>query len=473
MSLWTWNELISACGTESGPAASTSGAASGVDGISIDTRTLNPGDLFIALSGDPGPGFHSSSTSTSDGHDFVLQARQAGAAAIMVHKSVACDLPELRVPDTLQGLWDLARFSRRRMQSPVVAITGSSGKTTARVYLQHVLQSQGLTHGATGSLNNHWGLPVSMARMPGDSEYGVFEIGMNHPGEIAPLAELANPDVAVVLNVLPAHIGYFASLDAIRQEKLSIANGLTGTGTLVVPDSLEHTVITNPVVSFGFTEQADVRCLETQQDSRRQGQLLVSVDVAGRQTRFELGFGGEHRVLTSLAVLTVCHVLGVDINRACESLATAQPPDGRGNRYMVAGVCIIDDSYNANPSSVAYALDYLADDNRGQAAGARRIAILGDMLELGEQSSAMHTGLLPHCAGLDKVIAIGEQMRGLYQLLPDEQQWFYAAKASDIDVDLLCESLRPGDVVLTKGSNQIFWAENFVAKLVDRLRGQQ
>lgn len=468
MSLWTWNELNSACGIVSDAAARTSSAAPGVDGISIDTRTLERGDLFIALSGDPGPGFHTSSINTRDGHDFASQAWQAGAAAIMVHKSVDCDLPELAVSDTLKGMWDLARFSRRRMQGQVVAITGSSGKTTTRVYLQHVLQSQGLTHGATGSLNNHWGLPLSMARMPGDSEYGVFEIGMNHPGEITPLTELAKPDVAVVLNVLPAHLGYFENLDAIRQEKLSIANGLTETGTLIVPDSLEHKVVSHPVVTFGFTGQADVRCLEMQPDSGRQGQLLVSVDVAGNQTSFDLGFGGEHRVLTSLAVLTVCHVLGMDIDSACDSLATAQPPEGRGNRFLVAGVCIIDDSYNANPSSVAYALD-----NLGQTTGARRIAILGDMLELGEQSAAMHAGLLSHCAGIDKVIAVGEQMEGLYQLLPEEQQWFYAAKAGDIDVDFLCESLRPGDVVLTKGSNKIFWVENFVAKLVDHLRGHE
>jgi UDP-N-acetylmuramoyl-tripeptide--D-alanyl-D-alanine ligase len=472
MSLWTWNELVRACGIASGSASGTSAEGPVIDGISIDTRTLGSGDLFVALSGNPGPGFHTASTSARDGHDFAMQAGQAGAAAIMTHQAVAGDLPELRVPDTLQGLWDLARFSRGRMAGKVVAITGSSGKTTARVYLQHVLQAQGLTHGATGSLNNHWGLPLSMSRMPGDAEYGIFEIGMNHPGEIAPLAKLANPDIALLLNVLPVHIEYFENLDAIRQEKLTIASGLTEHGTLVLPDDLDHKGITNTVVTFGFSEQADVRCTEVKADS--DGQLVISVDVAGTQARIELGCGGEHRILTSLAVLAVCHVLGIDMGRACESLATAQPPEGRGNQFTINGVGIIDDSYNANPSSVAYALDSLAaadfPDKSGMDAGNRRIAILGDMLELGAQSSAMHAGLLSHCAGLDQVIAVGEQMHGLYHLLPEAQQWFCAARASDIDLDELCDSLHPGDLVLIKGSNKIFWAENFVVGLVDRLR---
>jgi UDP-N-acetylmuramoyl-tripeptide--D-alanyl-D-alanine ligase len=471
MSLWTWNELVSACGVKSGSAPALDDIS--IDGISIDTRTLGPGDLFIALSGDPGPGFHTSSASARDGHDFAHQAMQAGAAAILTHRSVDCELPELRVPDTLQGLWDLARFARRRMAGKVVAITGSSGKTTARVYLQHVLQDQGLTHGATGSLNNHWGLPLSMSRMPGDSEYGVFEIGMNHPGEIAPLAELANPDVAVILNVLPAHIGYFESLDGIRQEKLSIQAGLADTGILVLPDNLDQTGVSSPVVTFGLSAQADVRCTEMRPGG--DGGVVVSVDVAGTSARFELGLGGEHRVLTSLAVLAVSHAMGTDVNRACARLATAQPPEGRGNRFMINGICIIDDSYNANPSSVAYALDDLigADFNGSKAAGSRRIAILGDMLELGEQSSAMHAGLSSHCDGLDKVITVGEQMSGLYEKLTSHQQWFAAKHTGDIDLGDLSDSLRPGDVILIKGSNKIFWAENFVAELVDLLRGKQ
>jgi UDP-N-acetylmuramoyl-tripeptide--D-alanyl-D-alanine ligase len=469
MSLWTWKELVSACGIAPGPVSGFEDMS--IDGISIDTRTLTPGDLFIALSGDPGPGFHTSSASTRDGHDFVSQAGQAGAAAIMTHKPVDSELPELRVPDTLRGLWDLARFSRRRNQGQVVAITGSSGKTTARAYLQHILQDQGLTHGALGSLNNHWGLPLSMSRMSADSAYGVFEIGMNHPGEIAPLAGLASPDVAVVLNVLPVHLEYFDSLDGIRLEKLSIASGLKDNGTLILPDTLDRAGVDRPVVTFGFSNEADIRCEGIDQHS--DGRLVVNVDLAGTSNQLELGIGGEHRVLTSLATLAVSHVLGLDMQRACKRLATAQPPEGRGNQFVVNGICIIDDSYNANPSSVAYALDSLGTSDPPESSGkaaTRRIAILGDMLELGEQSSEMHTGLLPHCEGLDRIVTVGALMHDLYEKLPVQQQWFHADNASDIDVGGLCDSLRPGDVILVKGSNKIFWTQKFVDRLVDRLR---
>ncbi len=472
MHLWTWDELLSACFIDPDAAAGVAPVVPDVTGISIDTRTLESGDLFIALSGAPGPGFHMASMGTSDGHDFVLQAQQGGATAIMAHREVAVDLPVLRVPDTLKGLWNLARFARQRMSGKVIAITGSSGKTTARACLQHVLNDVGVTHGATGSLNNHWGLPLSMARMPRNAEYGVFEIGMNHPGEIAPLAELASPDVALLLNVLPAHIGFFDSLDAIRQEKLTICNGLTDAGSLVVPDTLEALEVNPSIVTFGFTEQADIRCLGVEPLAVEPGSCRVSVDVAGTRFGFELGESGEHRVLTSLAVLAVCHVLGTDVRHCGAALATAQPPEGRGNRCLVDGICIIDDSYNANPASMAYALDNLGSMGQQQdhSSTMRRIAMLGDMLELGEHSADMHTELLTHCAGVDKVIAVGEQMYALYKLLPPKQQWFYVEKVSDIDMDRLCESLHAGDTILVKGSNKIFWAQDFVAELVDRIR---
>ena len=385
----------------------------------------------------------------------------------------------------MKGLWDLARAARQRIHGDVVAITGSSGKTTAREYLQHILQDQGATHAATGSLNNHWGLPLSMARMPADVKYGVFEIGMNHPGEIAPLSRLANPDVALVLNVLPAHIGFFENLDAIRWEKISIAQGLTETGILVLPDELDAGPQSHRILRFGFTDKADVRCLAMQPAEDGSGLLSVRVAVAEQEYSFQLTLGGEHRVITSLAVLAVCYALGCDIGRACESLASANPPAGRGNLHQVNGISLIDDSYNANPASIAYALQSLAEfqnkefqnkesqDIHQSSREGSKIAILGDMLELGEHSRQMHAELLSHCQGIDKIITVGEEMQHLYDLLPTEQRWFHVASAAEIDLARLAVTLRPGDVVLTKGSNRIFWANQFVSKLQQLLSANQ
>jgi UDP-N-acetylmuramoyl-tripeptide--D-alanyl-D-alanine ligase len=467
MSLWSWSELCRAVNAQQ----ILGDSEPVVQGVSIDTRSLQPGDLFIALTGDPGPEFRGNSpvAGARDGHQFIRQAEAAGAAAALVHQVVDSALPLLVVEDTLDAMWNLARESIRRSPAKRVAITGSSGKTTARAFLQKVLSDQGPTHASIGSLNNHWGVPLSIARMPADSLYGIFEIGMNHPGEIEPLAKLTRPEVALVLNVYPAHIGAFGDLDGIRREKFSIAGGLTDNGTLVLPDTLEAWAESPNRLTFGYSTTADVRLLELQRRQDHPLGLRVSISINGQKHEFLTVWGGEHRVMTCLAVLGVVHALGADLAAACQSLEQVQPPEGRGNHWLINGIGLTDDSYNANPASMGYALANLVAATDG-GAGRRTIAILGDMLELGIESGQLHEGLLEHLDQVDKIIAVGPQMELLYNLLPPDKRWFWVASADAIDMDSLAGSLEPGDQVLVKGSNRIFWTNHFVSRLVSTLR---
>lgn len=456
MTLWQWTALTAACGV--------SGQDNGPDigGISIDTRTLQPGDLFIALSGDPGPRFHTSIENPRDGHEFIPMAAERGAAAVMVSEPVELDLPVLRVPDTLDGLWNLGRFARQRMHGQVAAITGSSGKTTARHWLQTVMAEQGRTHGSRGSLNNHWGVPLSLARMPADTEYGIFEVGMNHPGEIAPLAELVTPHVAMVLNVLPAHLGYFDSLEGIRREKLSIAEGLEADGVLVVPDDLACDDVSCRKITFGFGAGADVR------GEARYGadSMAVRVHIDGKQLEFSLAGNGEHRVLTALAVLAAGNALGGNIEDMCGRLAEITTPPGRGNMVSVGEITIIDDSYNANPVSMRYALEALAGRS-----GGRRIALLGEMRELGAESDHMHRQLAASCQSLDGVITVGAAFSTMAAEL-GSRHWGHYDTAENIDVGALAGELESGDTLLVKGANKVFWVRDFVAELTRALEAR-
>ncbi len=455
MSLWQWQELLDACGLkvdESGPL---------ISGISIDSRSAQSGDLFIALSGDPGPRFNSSGASGRDGHDFVTDAVSRGANAAMVSKVVDCSQPCLMVEDTLDGLWQLGEFARKRMQGKVVAITGSSGKTTTRQWLEHLLRRQASTHASTGSLNNHWGVPLSLARMPELSEYGVFEIGTNHPGEIKALAELVNPDVAIVLNVLPAHIGNFGTLENIRREKLTISSGLKDQGIVIVPADLDISGInTDKVVTFGYAQGSDV-CAEAVSESDVD-YCEVNASVFGRKIAYRLSVGGEHRVITSLAVLAAVHCLGADVQTAAADFAELPVPKGRGNILSVSGIKIIDDSYNANPVSMSYALEALKKIPTGR----KRVAIIGEMLELGDKSEAAHAEISALFKELDLVITVGEGF------LKSPGEWQHVNTVEDLDIEKLVSVLDSGDVILVKGSNKLFWKSNFVENLRDRLESK-
>ena len=447
--VWHWSEACLALGLPS---------AGGPDirGVSIDTRTLQSGDLFVALRGDPGPRFHSASVSERDGHDYVGDAQRRGAVGVLTHKATGTTLPELRVADTLDGLWALGRAARRRLACPVFAVTGSSGKTTVRAFLAAAL---GLPQVA-GSLNNFWGVPLSLARTPADARAAVFEIGTNHPGEIEPLARLVNPTVALVLNVRPAHLEFFESFAALQREKFSIYNGLTSDGVAVVPDEYDTASISGTRhLTFGHSRHADV--------------ALLDYDDATRSARYRIGAatttarvpaGGEHRALSLAATLACLTAAGLPVDSAVE-LPDDVVPVGRGTRRTVAGVLLVDDSYNANPASMAAALASLAREPAG-----RRIAILGEMLELGNDSERFHRELAATCRGLTSIVCVGAGMGALWQALPPEQRWLYADRVDDALVAEVAGGLRPDDAVLIKGSNRVFWQHRFVARLVDALR---
>jgi len=446
--LWSLSELASAL-TLAAPAPSP-----GIDvtGIDIDSRTIAPGDLFVALRGDPGPRFQTSARSDRDGHDFAADAVRRGAAAVLVHRPGDYGVPALLVPDTLDALWELGRAARRRLRGPVVAVTGSSGKTTFKSFAATVLDA----FATQGSLNNHLGVPLSLARTPVDAGGAVIEIGTNHPGEIEPLSRLARPDVAVVLNVHPAHIGHFDSLDAIRREKVSIANGLGESGVLVHPLGMAVD-FAGAAVTFGSESAADVRLVDVDDGMAR-------LQTPAGDLRCAVPGGGRHRAMSVCALAATLTALGEHSGRL-ERLRSHGLPKGRGNRIEVGGVTIIDESYNANPASMAATIEALA------AEPGRRIAVLGDMLELGDDGARYHAELASRCLALDGVLCVGELARALYDALPATLRLGYAPRADAALAGRCAALLDAGDRVLVKGSNGVFWRSEFVAALRQQLPG--
>jgi len=474
--LWHWTELEDACNL------TRSNVNRKVSGISIDSRSVTEGDLFIALSGDPGPGFTSSGSQGMDGHDFVAQAKQKGAVGLMVSRPVSSTLPMLRVANTLNGLWQLGSAARNRMSGKVVAITGSSGKTTLRQWTEQVLSEQAMTHASIGSFNNHWGVPLSLARMPRQSDYGIFEVGMNHPGEISPLATLVKPDVAVVLNVLPAHIGQFESLEHIRKEKLSIKDGLVPTGTLVLPDDIATEELgIDKIVTFGFAEHALVKG-KIVSDTTQLDKTRVEVMIEDTCYVYTLDGRGEHRVLTSLALMAIVHSLGADLDAAALSMSKITTPKGRGNRIAIGKTVLVDDSYNANPVSMAYALESLIASR-----AKKKVALLGEMFELGDASDSAHLALQAQCQGLDRVITVGDRFLTWKEGFFPAGVWQHFASAAEIPLAELVREITKGSEpvqsesmtpvpliseILIKGSNKVFWAYDFACQVEACLRTQ-
>lgn len=445
--LWTWRELCRALGIDEadGPV---------VSGICIDSRRVRPGDLFIALAGDPGPRFHPSQRSDRDGHDYIAAALAAGAVGVLAHDGLDRQAPQLQVPDTLDGLWALGRAARERLRCPVVAITGSSGKTTTKEFLAAALDA----FCTDGSLNNHLGVPLSLASTPAGVTAAVYEIGTSYPGEIAPLSQLVRPHVAMVLNVHPAHAGNFSDLEELRVEKLSIYKGLKDNLNLIVEDKIDTRDVPDRVhvTRFGEGPDAAVQVLSVSGGLAhlRVGDEVVEASVPG---------GGRHRALSVAATVAALMVLQRSLEPAL-TLPTTLVPDGRGRELHVGDITIIDDSYNANPESMRAALAYL-----GEGPG-RRVAVLGDMLELGEESARYHRELAPHCHTIDRVFCVGLEMRELYDQLTADQRSGWAATADDRFVDRVISMLRPNDRVLVKGSNRVFWATDFVKRLVRGLQ---
>ncbi len=446
---------MTALWTASDAAAATGGEARGdwqATGVSIDTRTLQPGDLFVALK------------AARDGHEFVAQALEKGAAAALVShvpEGVAADAPLLIVPDVLKGLETLGRAARARTKAKVIAVTGSVGKTTTKEMLRTAFSAIGKTHAAEASYNNHWGVPLTLARMPADAEFAVIEIGMNHPGEIAPLSRLARPDVALVTIVAAVHLEAFESLDGIAHEKASIFEGLEPGGIALFNADLETTPILHAkaeacagrILSVG--EQGEARLFDvTLSDTVTVGQA----EIGGQVMLFKLPAPGRHLALNAAFVLAVVEALGRDVTRAMLALSSWQPVDGRGKRERIVlnptddqAVNLIDDAFNASPTSVAASLEVLAaatPEGKG-----RRIAVLGDMLELGPTSPELHAGLadLPAMEGIDLVCTSGPLMAHLDAALPMGKRGLHTDTAEEM-AKALPALLWPGDIVLIKSS---------------------
>ena len=445
MSLWSWPELAQAIDLEPEPGPD-------VTGVSIDSRSVKPGDLFVALTGAVPPPFHVAAGAGRDGHEFVDAALAAGAAGALVHRGVTAG-PSLRVGDTFEGLWALARAARRRTDARVVAMTGSSGKTTLRHLIDRLFDVVGDGHASTGSLNNHWGVPLSMARMPSTVQRAAFEVGMNHPGELAPLARLVEPEIAVVLNVLPVHLAQFADgLAGIRREKLSIREGLQSGGTLLVPEAVDEQ---GPGVIVYDGARSPVRLIDVGDDG-------LDVDYRGARVTLPVPAGGH--VQTLHAALTIGALLDVPADAVEAAWTDVQPLAGRGALTRVGGVTVCDDSYNANPVSMVHALEALR-----RRAGTRHIAVLGEILELGSAAAAYEDELAAATSGLSGIVTVGE---GLANFSPASPRWEHVRSVADLTPETFARSLRPGDQVLVKGSNRVFWIHNWTARLIDALQAR-
>ena len=420
--LWTAHALQSATGgTMPRPFDAT--------GVSIDTRTLRPGDLFVALVGD------------RDGHAHVADALARGAAGALVHGTggLPDGLPLLVVDDTLQGLHALGRAGRARFGGKVVAVTGSVGKTTTKEMLRTALSAFGPTHASVASYNNHWGVPLTLARLPAGAAFCVAEIGMNHAGEIAPLARLAAPHVAVITAIAAAHIGHLGSLEAIADEKASIRDGLTPPGILVLPGD-------SPFFAR-MSEGATVRSFGTLGDARLlSSDTPVRASVGGREVTFTLAAPGAHMAMNAVAALAVCDALGLDPARAATALEGWSPVAGRGQQRRLGDIVLLDESYNASSASIRAALGVL------RAMPGRRVAVLGDMLELGGFGPAEHAGLADAVAAdADVLYACGPLMRHLFDAVPAGHRAVHAPDAAAL-APLVAAAVRPGDAVLVKGS---------------------
>lgn len=451
MTLWTAEEA----------AAATGGRATAgwrATGVSIDTRTLAPGDLFVALQ------------AQRDGHDFVAQALERGAAAAMVGRvpdGLAPDAPLLVVPDVLAALTALGSAARARTRARVVGVTGSVGKTSTKEMLRTVLGGQGRVHAAEASYNNHWGVPLTLARMPADADFAVVEIGMNRPGEIAPLARLARLDVGLITTVAAAHLQAFDDLAGIAREKASILDGVAPGGVAILPLGLPVTpILLDKAAALGLRTLtfgpggAYAPGEVTPGPEATVAQLLH----AGGRRLFKIGSPGRHFAANGIAVLACADALGLDPALAAMDLGRWRPPAGRGTRERIvldpvedAWFDLIDDAFNANPASMGASLEVLAllepQDGVGRVAAGRRVAILGDMLELGPTEAALHAGIAAHpaLAAITRVHCVGPRMRALHDALPPARrgEWSETAEALAPRAHRLFDA---GDIVLVKGS---------------------
>lgn len=451
--LWTGQAMVDAMG-----ARPVHGLPEAVTGISIDTRTLQPGEAYFAIKGD-----------RFDGHDFATAAVAAGASLLVVSEARLPALGRLTIPmlvvdDVLDALGRLGAAARARSKAKVVAVTGSAGKTTTKEALRLALAPSGKVHASAASFNNHWGVPLTLARMPADTDFAVFEIGMNHPGEITPLVALVRPHVAIVTLIAAAHLGYFEDLDAIARAKAEIFTGVEPGGHALINrddprfnllQDLARQAGVNNIHGFGAHERAKVRLLNAKYFDDGSA---VTARVFDEDVTAMIGAPGRHMVQNCLAVLGAAHLAGADLAMAGQSLASLRPEKGRGQRHILAvgegAFTLIDESYNANPTSMEVALELLASapiEGHG-----RRIAVLGDMLELGDHARALHEGLAGAvtAAGVDRLYLAGPEMAALSGAVPDDLACEYQPTVDDLTASLIAAP-QPGDVFMVKSSNGV------------------
>lgn len=432
------------------------GNAGDINGISIDSRTIGKGDAFFALVGD-----------RFDGHDYAQSAINDGAALSVVMREQwsaikdTCTGPVVVVDDTLRALERLGTAARKRTDAKIVAVTGSVGKTTTKEMLRDTFSTMGKTHAAVSSFNNHIGVPLTLARMPKDTRFGIFEVGMNHAGEISPLSKMVEPDVAIITLVDAVHLEAFDSVEGIAYAKAEIFDGLNKDGVAILNkdnvwcDLLSKQAMktgNRKVIYFGEHEAADVKMTHV---SAGDVCSVIKADVMGKNITYKVGASGKHLAQNSLAVMAAYKVLGGDIVHGAIALANFNPVKGRGQRHTFhlrsGEILLIDESYNANPASVTAALNVLSEEKRHTKR--RVVAVLGDMLELGPTGDQRHAALadtVKACA-IDQVYCVGPLMKNLFDALPSTVQGMWSENSKQLAAPLV-QSLRAGDIVMIKGS---------------------
>lgn len=453
MPLWTGKAMVDAMN-----ARPVHGVPEEITGISIDTRTLQKGEAFFAIKGD-----------RVDGHDYATAAAAAGAAVLVVDEKKLPALGRIQTPlmvvdDVLYAMELLGRAARARSKAKIIAVTGSAGKTTTKDALAHALEGCGKVHASAASFNNHWGVPLTLARMPQETDFGVFEIGMNHAGEITPLSKMVQPHIAIVTLVAAAHMGHFKTLDEIAHAKGEIFSGLVRGGTAVINRDDKRFKLLSEIA-----EQSGVKNIVGYGSNRRSDVVLKNAEyledcstaiakVFGQEVAFKVSVPGKHVVQNMLAVLATAHLIDADMSKVSHSLARLTASSGRGRHYELkvgdGTFTLIDESYNANPASMEAALETLASMNpKGRG---RRIAVLGDMLEMGKFSQKLHAALADPLTrlGIKDVYLAGSEMNALEAALGDEFNTRYFD-----DADMLAEEFATvpsaGDVIMIKSSNGI------------------
>ncbi len=442
--LWHSGEAAQAMGADAPGLSDTP-----IRGVSIDSRTVRPGDLFFAIAGE-----------RHDGHAFVQSALGQGAAAAVVSRAYQGEGALLRVDDPLEAMNALARAARARTSGTIIGVTGSVGKTGTKEMLRLMLGAQGPAHASEKSYNNLWGVPLSLARMPRETRFGVFEMGMNHAGEITPLTRMVRPHLAIITTVGPVHIEFFESEEGIADAKAEIFEGLEPGGSAILPADNTHFErlaaharrAGAKIVPFGEREGSGARLVNFKADAEGS---QVRADILGHAVSFRLNAPGRHLASNAIAALAAVKLAGGDVEGAALALAGFDAPEGRGRQTVFetpdGPVLLIDESYNANPASMKAALQVLASLRRPGIA--RRVAVLGDMLELGHGSAQYHAQLADAIdfAGVDLVFCAGPHMAHLHERLPLSHRGPYAAASDDL-TDAVLAAIRAGDAVMVKGS---------------------